>query len=40
MLNKPVVRNVNLENVRSTNGPRVMWPSARDVDRQFPDAVN
>jgi len=23
---KPVVRNVNLENVRSTASPHVMWP--------------
>ena len=30
---KPVVRNVHLENVRSTNGPRVMWIAS------FPGAV-
>jgi polygalacturonase len=30
---KPVVRNVNLENVRSTNSPRVMWIAS------FPGAV-
>jgi len=26
---KPVVRNLNLENVRSTNSPRVMWAVRR-----------
>ena len=30
---KPVVRNVNLENVRSTNSPRVMWIAS------FPGAI-
>jgi unsaturated rhamnogalacturonyl hydrolase len=30
---KPVVRNVNLENVRSTNSPRVMWITS------FPGAI-
>ena len=30
---KPVVRNIRLENVRSTNSPRVMWIAS------FPGAV-